>query len=220
LAESLGTFTLVALGPGAIMVAAKSGAFGHAEIALAFGLAVAVAVASIGAISGAHINPAVSLALWSVGRFPGREVLPYALSQSLGAVIASALLGWILGPVGGFGVTAPAIPLAQAFVVEAGYSGLLAFVIMAVAVDGRASKSSVPFILGFTVGAGALVTGPLTGGSFNPARSLGPAVLSGTWTAHWLYWAAPCVGMLLAVRLYQMLFSLRRDAHVAHGQPT
>jgi glycerol uptake facilitator-like aquaporin len=115
------------------------------------------------------------------------------------------VLGWLLGPVGAFGATVPQLPLAQSFVVEAGYSGLLAFVIMAVATDERVPAGIAPFAIGATVFAGALVTGPLTGGSFNPARSFGPAVLSGIWTAHWLYWVAPIGGMMGAMRLYEWL---------------
>lgn len=203
--EALGTFTLVALGPGAVMVAARTNAFGHAGVALAFGLAVAVIVASTGHLSGAHVNPAVTLGLWSTRRFPSRDVMPYVAAQCVGAIGASFLLGWLLGPVGNFGATVPSLPLAQSFVVEMGYSGLLGFAIMGAAVDRRAHESVAPFAIGATVFAGALVTGPLTGGSFNPARSFGPAVASGVWTAHWLYWLAPVVGMMLAMRLYDIV---------------
>lgn len=184
-AEALGTFVLVAIGPGAAMVAAKTGAFGHPGVALAFGLAVTLCVASFGHLSGSHINPAVTIGFWSVRRFPGREVLPYIVAQCIGALASSTLLGWLLGPVGNYGATIPALAIPQSFVVEAGYSALLAFVIMA-ATDERAPAAVPPFAIGATVFAGALVTGPLTGGSFNPARSLGPAVLSNLWTAHWL----------------------------------
>lgn len=203
--EALGTFALVAIGPGAVMVAARTHAFGPAGVALAFGLAVTLIVASSGHLSGAHINPAVTIGFWSAGRFPRRDVLPYVGAQCVGAVLASLLSGWLLGPVGVFGATIPSLPLAQSFVVEMGYSGLLAFVIMGVATDSRAAAGVAPFAIGATVFAGALVTGPLTGGSFNPARSLGPAVASGVWTAHWLYWAAPIVGMVVAMRLYDFL---------------
>jgi len=89
--------------------------------------------------------------------------------------------------------------------VELGYSGLLAFVIMAVATEESSPPAVAPFAIGATVFAGALVTGPLTGGSFNPARSLGPAVVSSEWTAHWVYWVAPIAGMVLAMRLYEFL---------------
>lgn len=205
IAEGLGTFGLVAIGPGAAMVAAKTGAFGHSGIALAFGLAVALIVAASGHLGGAHINPAVTLGFWSVRRFPARDVLPYIVAQCFGAVAASALLAWLLGPVGNFGATVPAVSLARAFVIEMGYTGLLGFVIMAVATDERAPATIAPFVLGATVFAGALVTGPLTGGSFNPARTLGPAVVGGGWTAHWLYWLAPIAGMIAGMQLYEVV---------------
>lgn len=204
-AEALGTFALVAIGPGAVMVAARTHAFGPMGIALAFGLAVTLIVASSGHLSGAHINPAVTISFWSIGRFPVSDVLPYVGAQCAGAVLASFLCGWLLGPVGMFGATIPSLPVAQSFVVEMGYSGLLAFVIMGVATDDRAPAAVAPFAIGATVFAGALVTGPLTGGSFNPARSFGPALASGVWTAHWLYWVAPIAGMVTAVRLYDLL---------------
>ena len=205
LAEALGTFALVAIGPGAAMVAAKTGAYGHSGVALAFGLAVTIIVAASGHLGGAHVNPAVTIGLWSVRRFPARELVPYVLAQCVGAIAASLLLRWLLGPVGGLGATTPAVTIDRAFVIEAGYTGLLGFVIMAVATDRRVPATVPPFALGATVFAGALVTGPLTGGSFNPARSLGPAVAGGGWTAHWLYWLAPIVGMVAGMHLYDAL---------------
>jgi MIP family channel proteins len=205
IAEALGTFALVAVGSGAVMVAAQTHAFGGLGIALAFGLVVTLVVASSGHLGGAHINPAVTLGFWSVGRFPGRDVLPYIVAQCIGAIAASALLAWILGSVGHLGATIPGLPLAQAFVVEMGYTGILGFVIMGVATDERTSPMIAPFVIGITVFAGALVTGPLTGGSFNPARSLGPAVVGGEWTAHWLYWAAPIAGAMVGMHLYDAI---------------
>ena len=208
-AEAIGTFVLVAVGPGAVMVAARTHAFGDTGIAVAFGLAVMLCVAALGHVSGAHINPAVTIGFWSVRRFPLSDVAPYLLAQSVGAVAASALLGWLLGPVAAFGATIPGLPLAQAFVVEAAWSALLALVIAAVATDERSPRGVAPFAIGGTVGVGALVAGPLTGGSFNPARSFGPAVMSGTWTAHWLYWAAPILGMVAAMHAYELLRGAR-----------
>lgn len=187
------------------MVAARTHAFGHTGVALAFGLAVTLIVASSGHLGGAHVNPAVTIGFWSVRRFPGREVLPYVIAQCLGAVAASALLVWLLGPVGNFGATVPGLPLAQSFVVEMGYTGLLGFVIMGVATDERTAPAVAPFAIGITIFAGALVTGPLTGGSFNPARTLGPAIVGSVWTAHWLYWVAPVLGAVIGMRLYDML---------------
>ena len=205
LAELLGTFTLVVLGPGAIMVADRTHAFGHAGVSIAFGLAVTLVIAAIGHISGAHINPAVTIGLWSVRRFRASDVAPYVLAQCAGAVLASALCGWVLGAVASYGATVPSLTLGRAFVVELGYSALLGFVIIAVSSDERAPVALAAVLIGATVFAGALVTGPLTGGSFNPARSFGPAIMSGKWTAHWLYWIAPIAGMVGSMRLYELL---------------
>jgi MIP family channel proteins len=216
-AELLGTFALVAIGPGAAMVATKTHAFGHIGVALAFGLAVTLIVASSGHLGGAHINPAVTVGFWTVRRFPGRDVAPYILAQCIGAVAASALLSWLLGPEAGYGATVPTLPIAQSFVIELGYTGLLGFVIMGVATDQRTPAAVAPFAIGATIFAGALTTGPLTGGSFNPARSLGPAAVGGVWTAHWLYWIAPIVGMALGMRLYDELRDTNAAAAVATG---
>ena len=167
---------LVAIGPGATMVSGKTGAFGHTGVALAFGLVACLVIASAGHLSGAHINPAVTVGFRSVRRFRSRDVVPYIISQCVGAVAASAALAWLLGPVGNFGATVPALSVAKSFAAEAGYSAMLAFVIMGVAIDERRPAGVAPFAIGATVFSGALVTGPLTGGSFNPARSLGPAI--------------------------------------------
>lgn len=204
-AELIGTFMLVAIGPGAVMVAASTHAFGQAGISLAFGVVVTLCVACFGHISGAHINPAVTIGFWSVRRFPTRDVVPYILAQCVGAVVASATLAWVLGPVGNFGATVPLVSTMRAFVVEGGYTGILGLVIMSVATDARTPPAVAPFAIGATVFAGALVTGPLTGGSFNPARTLGPALVGGVWTSHWLYWAAPVLGMVAAMRVYDAL---------------
>lgn len=204
-AELIGTFALVAVGPGAVMVASSTHAFGHVGVALAFGLVITLCVAATGHLSGAHINPAVTLGFWSIGRFPKRDVVPYVVAQCAGAIGASAFLLWILGPVASLGATVPALPIAKAFAVELAFSGLLAFVIMAVATEPKSPAAIAPFAIGATVFAGALVTGPLTGGSFNPARSLGPALVSGEWKAHWIYWVAPILGMIVAMRLYEWL---------------
>jgi MIP family channel proteins len=203
--EALGTFALVVIGCGASVVSKSTHAFDHAGVAMGFGAAVALIVAASGHSSGAHVNPAVTLGFWSLRRFPGRDVLPYIAAQCIGAIAASYLLAWIMGTGGGFGETVPSISVARAFVVEAGYSGLLAFVIMGVATEPNTPPAIAPFAIGVTVFAGALVTGPLTGGSFNPARSLGPALVSGDWRAHWLYWAAPIFGMIAAMHLYRAL---------------
>ena len=218
-AEAIGTFVLVAVGPGAVMVSAATHAFGQIGVALAFGLVIAFVIAAVGHLSGAHINPAVTIAFWSVRRFPGREVTPYVLAQCAGATAAAFVLRWLLGPVGALGATVPTLSLGRAFAVEFGYSAILAFVIMGVATDERAPAGVAPCAIGATVFAGALVTGPLTGGSFNPARSLGPALAGGGWGAHWIYWLAPTLGMMVAMRVYEALRPASSPAVVPVGVP-
>jgi len=187
------------------MVAERTHAFGHTGVAIAFGLAVTLVIATSGGISGAHINPAVTVGFWSVRRFRASDVVPYVVAQCAGAILASLLCGWVLGSVADYGATIPSLTVGRAFVVELGFSALLGFVIIALASDETAAGSLASVLIGATVFVGALVTGPLTGGSFNPARSLGPAILSGQWTAHWLYWLAPIAGMVGVMRLYEFL---------------
>ena len=140
LAEGIGTFFLVLIGPGAVMVnASTGGALGPTGVALAFAFVVLAMVLALGHLSGAHINPAVTLAFWSVGRFPLSQVAPYVGAQCAGAVAASAVLRWVLGPVGGLGATFPHVGIARAFVVEGLLSFVLMLVIMAVATDDRAA---------------------------------------------------------------------------------
>ena len=205
-AEGIGTFFLVFIGPGAVMVNAYSdGAIGHAGIALAFAFVVLAMIYTIGHISGAHINPAVTIAFWTVRRFPGRDVLPYILAQSVGAIFASWTLIWMLSSVGNLGATVPSIRPGAAFAAEWLLSFVLMFVIMAVATDERVADGFAGVAVGLTVGFGAMMGGPLTGASMNPARSLGPAVAGGIWTAHWIYWLAPITAMIVAAHVYEFL---------------
>jgi glycerol uptake facilitator-like aquaporin len=130
------------------------------------------------------------------------------------------LLAWLLGDVGNMGATLPSVSIARAVVIEAAFTALLGFIIMSVATDKRTSPQVVPFVLGATVFAGALVTGPFTGGSFNPARTLGPAFVSSIWTAHWLYWVAPIGGMMVGMRLYDVLRPATIPSTAPRGVPT
>jgi MIP family channel proteins len=209
-AEATGTFFLVLIGPGAAMVdAATKGSLGVSGIALAFAFVIIAMVYAIGHLSGAHINPAVTVGFWSSGRFPARDVVPYVVAQCVGAIAASGLLRAVLGPVGHMGATLPAltppISVSAAFGLEWLMSFALMFVIMAVATDDRVAPGFAPIAVGLTVGFCALMGGPLTGASMNPARSLGPAVIGGEWRAHWLYWIAPITGMIAAGRVYDLL---------------
>lgn len=206
LAEGIGTFFLVLIGPGAAMVDAYAGGvIGHAGVALAFAFVVLGMIYATGHISGAHINPAVTVAFWAAGSFPRRELLPYLLAQLSGAVLASLVLLWVLGPGVAAGATVPAIAAGPAFAVEWLLSFALMFVIMAVATDDRVADGFAGLAVGLTVGFGAMMGGPLTGASMNPARSFGPALASGIWASHWIYWLAPLTGMIVAAKTYNVL---------------
>lgn len=206
MAEGIGTFFLVLIGPGAVMVNARMGGeVGHVGVALAFAFVVTAMIYALGHISGAHINPAVTIAFWTVRRFPGREVLPYIVAQCTGAILAAGTLRALLGPVGSLGATSPAIGRAGAVGVEALLSFALMFVIMAVATDERVAGGFAGLAVGLTVGFDALMGGLLTGASMNPARSLGPAVAGGIWQEHWIYWVAPIGGAVMAAWTYDWL---------------
>ena len=205
-AEALGTFFLVLIGPGTAMVNAyTTGDLGTVGIALAFAFVVTAMIYALGHISGAHINPAVTLGFWSVRRFPAAEVLPYLIAQCGGAVAASLVLRGALGPVGDLGATLPRIPVPAVFAIEWLLSFALMFVIMAVATDDRVAGGFAAIAVGLTVGFCALMGGPITGASMNPARSFGPAVVGGLWQGHWVYWIAPVTGMIAAAWTYDFL---------------
>jgi glycerol uptake facilitator-like aquaporin len=132
-------------------------------------------------------------------------VLPYVAAQCAGAALASAALTAALGPVGNFGATMPRVSTVSAFGIEWLLSFALMFVIMAVATDQRVADGFAALAVGLTVGFCALMGGPVTGASMNPARSFGPALIGGLWRGHWLYWVAPVTGMLAAARTYDFL---------------
>jgi len=212
LTEAIGTFFLVLIGPGAAMVNASShGALGEPGVALAFAFVVTAMIYAFGHLSGAHINPAVTIAFWSVRRFPGADVLPYLTAQTLGAIAASSVLRATMGRVGDMGATIPAVSVGAAFVLEWLFSFALMLVIMAAATDERAAPGVGGIAVGLTVGFCALMGGPLTGASMNPARSFGPALVGWTWGAHWIYWTAPITGMVGAARLYEYLRNAPRS---------
>jgi aquaporin NIP len=204
-AEFVGTMVIVIAGCGAIIVNSSSGALGHAGVALTFGLAVMVMIAATGHLSGAHFNPAVTLAFAVTRHFPWREVPWYVGGQLAGAVAGATTLRIIFGPLAALGATVPAGPDGQSFAIELILSAVLMLVIIAVATDTRAVGQLAAIAIGATVALDALWGGPVSGASMNPARSFGPALLSQTWTSHWIYWAAPIGGALLGALLYQWL---------------
>lgn len=207
LSEAIGTFILVFAGTGAVMVNNISqGAITHLGISFVFGAVVTALIYSIGHISGAHFNPAVTLAFWTSGFFPRRRVLLYILAQLLGAIAASFLLLISLGKVANLGATLPMNNnWLQSFVLEFILTFILMFVILGSGLDCRAHIGFAGLAIGLTVGVEAAFMGPITGASMNPARSFGPALVGGIWQHHWLYWIAPILGAQLAVVVYREL---------------
>ncbi|MBD2528740.1 aquaporin [Nostoc flagelliforme FACHB-838] len=213
LAEGIGTFILVFAGTGAVMVNSISGgSVTHIGISFVFGAVITALIYGIGHLSGAHFNPAVTLAFWTSGFFPKWRVLPYILAQLLGAFVASALLLISLGRVANLGAT---LPLKgnwlQSLVLEFVLTFILMFVILGSGLDRRAHIGFAGLAIGLTVGMEAAFMGPITGASMNPARSLGPALVGGIWQHHWVYWVAPILGAQLAVIVYRQLSNGFRD---------
>ncbi len=205
-AEFLGTFILIFCGTGAVVVNQLSnGAIGHIGIATTFGLIVMVIIYSLGAVSGAHINPAVSIALAVADKFEKKEVLPYIVSQVSGALSASLTLKLMFPLATTLGATLPAGSQMQSFVLEILLTFLLMFVIMNVTQGSKETGWLAGIIIGAMVLLEALFAGPISGASMNPARSIGPAVVSGNVADLWIYIAAPIVGAILGVFAWKIL---------------
>lgn len=204
-AEAFGTFSLVIAGCGAIMVDALSQSLTHVGVAFTFGLVIMAMIAAIGHISGAHFNPAVTIA-FALGRhFPWREVIGYISGQMIGGVAASFTLLWLFGNIADLGATVPSGNPWQSFGLEIVLTAILMFVITSVATDARAIGGMAAIAIGATVAFEALFGGPISGASMNPARSLGPALVSGIWVYQWIYIAAPVIGASIGVSLYQLI---------------
>lgn len=213
-AEFLGTFLLVFTGPGAAVIDAVSGGGVTAlGIGLSFGLAVMAAISAFGHISGAHINPAVTVAFAAVGRFPWPQVSGYVGAQLTGAVAAGACHRALFGSAAGLGATVPSGSAGQALGLEVLLAFFLMVVIMAVTTDVHAGGQAAAIAVGGYVALAATFAGPIAGASMNPARSFGPALVSGVWAAHWVYWTGPLVGAVLGAAVYRVL------RHAAPPQP-
>jgi MIP family channel proteins len=206
-AEGLGAFALVFAGCGAIVTnTVHAGTLGTVGVALVFGLVIMAMVYATGHLSGAHLNPAVTLAFTLTRHFPRHEALAYIAAQLIGAIVGAALLlaVWPSQPAD-LGTTLPSVGSGSALVYEAALTALLMFTIMAVATDTRAVGAGAAIAIGGAVGLDALFGGPITGASMNPARSLGPALVSGELRDLWIYLVAPIAGATLGALAYQFV---------------
>ncbi len=205
-AEFIGTFAILFFGCGSIMIAQRfQGTISADAIPLIFGAVVATMIYTVGHISGAHFNPAVTLAFAVTRHFRVKQVIPYSLAQFLGAIAAIAILSVIM-PVGqSYGATIPNVDTIAAFTWEIILSAFLMFVIIAVATDTRAEGVMAGIAIGTIVALGSFVGGSLTGASMNPARSLAPALFQGTTNTLWLYLTAPFIGAIIGAALYQFI---------------
>ena len=211
IAELVGTFTLTFIGAGAII---QTGGQNLVAIALAHGLALSMAVFAAGHISGGHINPAVTVAMLLRGKIAPPAAIAYIVSQCLGAILAAFVLNSFfptaLVEAAKLGATLGKMStpenITAVFVIEAILTFLLVTTIFGVAVDKRAAKNVYGFAIGLTVAFDILCAGGLTGASMNPARSLGPALIGGHWDIHWVYWAGPIAGAVIAAFLYDLVY--------------
>ena len=206
-AEGLAAFALVFAGCGAIVANARShGDLGVVGIALVFGLVIMVMVYATGHLSGAHINPAVTVAFTMTRHFPAGDAVAYIAAQLAGATAGALLLLAIwTGQPANLGATLPSVGTGSALLYEIVLTAFLMFVIMAVATDTRAVGAAAAIAIGGTVGLDALFGGPVTGASMNPARSFGPALAAGEWTSFWIYVVGPVVGAAAGATAYQLV---------------
>ena len=194
-AEFIGTFCLVFAGTGAIIADEVSGgAVTHVGVALTFGLIILVMIYALGDISGAHLNPAVTAGFWLSGRFAGREIMPYIVSQCCGALLASLVLRLLFRDNQLLGTTQPAGSQLQSFAFELLLTAILMFVILSVSTGAAEKGITAGIVVGSVIGLEAMFAGPICGASMNPARSLGPAVISMHVQSLWLYILAPFAG--------------------------
>lgn len=187
------------------MVNATTGTLSHVGVALTFGLIILAMIAATGHISGAHFNPAVTIAFAVMRHFRWRDVPLYVAAQLSGAVIGALTLRLLFGSVANLGATLPAGNPFQAFGLEILLTAVLMFVIISVATDAHGAGQLAALAIGGTVALDALWGGAISGASMNPARSFGPALIAGVWRDQWVYWLGPILGALIGAAFYQFI---------------
>ena len=203
LAEMFGTFVLVFAGTGSMVIDSETGGgVGHVGVALTFGLVVFAMIHAVGGVSGAHLNPAVTLGLWAAGRYPARGVIPHVAAQLIGALAASVALRLMFPDDSTLGATLPVGPASRSWVLEFILTCILMAVILAVA-DGV--RGDAALAIGAVVGLEAMFAGPISGASMNPARSLAPALISGHVEHLWIYITATVAGALAGVAAWTVI---------------
>eukprot|EP00253_Pinus_taeda_P000657 PITA_00657 len=205
-AEIIGTFFLIFIGCGSNVIDKKTnGSITHLGVSIVWGLAVMIIIYSIGHISGAHLNPAVTLAFAAVRRFPWTQVPAYVGAQVIAAISAGFVLRLMFGDVAHIGATVPSGSDMQSFALEIFVTYLLMFVISAVATDTRAIGELAGMAIGATIAMNVAISGPISGASMNPARTLGSAVAGNIYTSIWIYMVAPVLGAILGAISYNMI---------------
>jgi aquaporin Z len=206
IAELIGTFALVFCGTGAIVINQESGrAITHAGIAITFGLVVMVMIYSLGNISGAHLNPTVTIAFTLAKKFELKQVFPYIISQLSGAFLASILLRVLFPENETLGASLPSGTAFQSFIMEFILSFILMLVIFNVATGSKEQGMFAGLTIGSTVLLEAMFAGPISGASMNPARSLSPAIVSGHTEHLWIYIVATVSGAALAIPIWKFI---------------
>lgn len=206
IAELLGTFAVVFCGTGAIVINQQTnGVITHVGIAITFGLIVMAMIYALGDISGAHMNPAVTIAFAIAKRFQIIQVIPYILSQLAGALLASITLKYLFPSNDTLGATLPSGTAMQSFILECILTFFLMLVIINVATGSKEQGMFAGLAIGSVVLLEAMFAGPICGASMNPARSLSPAIVSGHTQHLWVYILAPVLGAALAIPVYKIL---------------
>lgn len=206
IAEAIGTFALVFCGTGAIIIDQQTnGSVTHAGIAITFGLIVMAMIYTFGNISGAHLNPAVSIAFTVAKRLPPKQLLPYIISQIVGALLASLVLRFLFPANELLGTTLPNGSANQSFILELILTFFLMLVIINVATGSKEQGMFAGLAIGSIVLLEAMFAGPVCGASMNPARSLAPAIISGHTTYLWIYVTATIIGAVAAIPVWKYL---------------